>query len=214
MRCSYVYPMEINIAGLIMEGRQLLWPREIETALAVKIVVHYYAKWIREGRLRPSSDWNKELKIRFTVQDPCNQVRKEYGDTYADDLRFVVKACIGEENFIDMTPNKSNNYCYGGGGGYLQSGFNEERHTYGKIKFDQVMATGAKYCITPCHNCHAQIHDLSLHFNGGFHVSNLWTFLALSLGVLGENEREDLCDVLRDVWLPGQPGTPNPLAGR
>lgn len=28
MRCSYVCPMEINIAGLIMEGRRLLWPRE------------------------------------------------------------------------------------------------------------------------------------------------------------------------------------------
>ena len=28
MRCTYVCPMEINIAGLIMEGRRLLWPRE------------------------------------------------------------------------------------------------------------------------------------------------------------------------------------------
>ncbi len=186
----------------------------IQTDLVVKIVVHYYATWIREGRLRPSSDWNKDLKMRFTVQDPCNQVRKEYGDAYADELRFVVKACVGEENFVDMTPNKSNNYCCGGGGGYLQSGFNVERHTYGKIKFDQIMATGARYCITPCHNCHAQIHDLSHHFNGGFYVSNLWTFLALSLGVLGENEREDFCDILKNVWLPGEPGTPNPLVSR
>jgi hypothetical protein len=72
--------MEINIAGLIMEGR-----------------------------LKPSSSWKTERKMRFTVQDPCNQVRKEYGDVYADDLRFVVKACVGEDNFIDMTPNKSNN---------------------------------------------------------------------------------------------------------
>lgn len=186
----------------------------IETSLDVKIVVHFYAKWIRKGRLKPSSAWNNERKIRFTVQDPCNQVRKEFGDAYADDLRFVVKACVGEEKFVEMTPNKSNNYCCGGGGGYLQSGFNEERHQYGKIKFDQIIATGARYCITPCHNCHAQIHDLSHHFQGGFYVSNLWTFLALSLGVLGENERADLCDLLRDVWLPGQPGTPDPFADR
>lgn len=187
---------------------------KIDTSLEVKLVVHYYAKWIREGRLKPSNRWNRDLQMKFTVQDPCNQVRKEYGDAYADDLRFVVKACVGEEHFVEMYPNKSNNYCCGGGGGYLQSGFNEERHHYGKIKFDQVMATGAKYCITPCHNCHAQIHDLSHHFNGGFFVSNLWTFLALSLGVLGENEREDLCDELKDIWLPGEPGTPNPLIER
>ncbi len=183
----------------------------IDTELNVKIVVHYYALWIRQGRLRPSDEWNKDRKIIFTVQDPCNQVRKEYGDAYADDLRFVVKKCVGEENFIDMVPNKSNNYCCGGGGGYLQSGYNEERYRYGRVKYDQIMRTGARYCITPCHNCHAQIHDLSHHFNGGFHVSNLWTILALSLGILGENEREDLCDLLRKVWLPGQPGTPNPL---
>lgn len=184
----------------------------IDTTLGVKIVVQYYAKWIREGRLKPSSDWNKDLKIRCTVQDPCNQVRKEYGDEYADELRYVVKACIGEENFIEMHPNKSNNFCCGGGGGYLQSGYNEERHEYGKIKYDQIMTTGAKYCITPCHNCHAQIHDLSHHFDGGFYVSNLWTFLALALGILGPNERVDLCDELQEVWLPGEPGTPIPFA--
>ena len=186
----------------------------IETDLDVKIVVHFYAHWIRQGRLKPSSDWNRERKIRFTVQDPCNQVRKEYGDEYADDLRFVVKACVGEDNFVEMTPNKSNNYCCGGGGGYLQSGYNEERHLYGKAKFDQIMQTGAKYCITPCHNCHAQIHDLSHHFKGGYYVSNLWTILALSLGILGPNEREDLCDELMQVWLPGEPDTPNPFAQR
>ncbi|MEJ2638373.1 MAG: (Fe-S)-binding protein [Desulfosarcinaceae bacterium] len=187
---------------------------DIDTDLDVKLVVHYYAQWIKAGRLRPSSAWNRDRKIKFTVQDPCNQVRKEYGDVYADALRYVVKACVGEENFVDMTPNRSNNFCCGGGGGYLQSGFHEARRQYGKIKFDQVMATDAKYCITPCHNCHAQIHDLSHHYKGGFYVSNLWTILSLSLGVLGENERVDLCDELLPVWLPGEPGTPNPFAGR
>ena len=66
-----------------------------------------------------NSDWNRELKIKFTVQDPCQIVRKSYGDPIAEDLRFVVKAVVGEENFIDMQPNRSNNYCCGGGGGFL-----------------------------------------------------------------------------------------------
>jgi len=80
-------------------------------------------------------------------------VRKSFGDPVAEELRFVVKSVVGEENFIDMTPNMSNNYCCGGGGGYLQSGYTDARHQYGKIKFDQIKATGAPYCITPCHNC-------------------------------------------------------------
>jgi hypothetical protein len=45
------------------------------------------------------------------VQDPCNQVRKTYGDAYAEDLRFVARRVVGEENLVDMTPNRSNNYC-------------------------------------------------------------------------------------------------------
>jgi len=111
----------------------------------------------------------------------------------------VVKAVVGEENFIDMTPNRSNNYCCGGGGGFLQNGLPEQRRAFGKVKFDQIMATGAQYCITPCHNCHSQIHDLSEHFEGGYYSVHLWTLICLSMGVLGENERAYLGPDLADV---------------
>ena len=84
--------------------------------------------------MKVNSDWNKDLKVKFTVQDPCQIVRKSYGDPIAEDLRFVVKSIVGEENFIDMHPNRSNNYCCGGGGGFLQSGYKEERLEYGRIK--------------------------------------------------------------------------------
>ena len=120
----------------------------------------YYAKWIREGKLKVNSDWNKDLKIKFTVQDPCQIVRKSYGDEVADDLRYVVKSIVGEENFIDMTPNKSNNYCCGGGGGALQSGYKEQRLQYGIVKDKQIKVTKADYCIAACHNCHQQINEI------------------------------------------------------
>jgi Fe-S oxidoreductase len=158
-----------------------------------------YANWIREGKLKVSSEWNKERRIKFTVQDPCQLVRKSFGDPVAEDLRYVVKAVVGEENFIDMTPNRSNNYCCGGGGGFLQNGMPEARRTFGKLKAEQIMATGASYCITPCHNCHSQIHDLSEFYEGGWHNVHLWTLICLSMGILGENEREYLGDDLKDV---------------
>lgn len=174
----------------------------IDTPLQIEPIVPHYARWIREGRLNPNSEWNRDLKIKFTVQDPCQQVRKSFGDPLAEDLRFVVKACVGEENFIDMVPNRSNNYCCGGGGGYLQSGYNEARLKYGELKKDQILATGAHYCVTPCHNCHDQIHKLAEHYQCGYHTIHLWTLLALSLGVLGENERTYLGEDLQDVNLP------------
>ena len=165
----------------------------------VASLYQYYAKWIREGKLKVNSDWNKDLKIKFTVQDPCQIVRKSWGDPIADDLRFVVKSLVGEENFIDMTPNKSNNFCCGGGGGFLQSGFKEERLEYGRIKDQQIKATKADYCIAACHNCHAQIHELSEHYGGNYPVVHLWTLICLSLGILGPNEREYLGDDLKEV---------------
>ena len=164
-------------------------------------MVQLYAKWLREGRLRVSADWNKDLRVKFTVQDPCNQVRKTYGEPYAEDLRYVVKRVVGEENFVDMTPNRSNNYCCGGGGGALQGGYTEARRAFGKVKADQILATGASYCITPCHNCHSQVHDLSEHFKGPWHTVHLWTIICLAMGCLGENERAYLGPELAEVGL-------------
>jgi len=175
---------------------------KIDTDLEIAPMVRYYAKWIREGKLKVNSEWNKDLKIKFTVQDPCMQIRKSFGDELAEDLRFVVKSIVGKENFIDMVPNRSNNYCCGGGGGYLQSGYNDARNKYGKIKFDQIIATKADYCITPCHNCHDQIHKIAEHYNGSYHTVHLWTMIAFSLGILGENERTYLGPDLAELYLP------------
>jgi Fe-S oxidoreductase len=143
--------------------------------------------------------WNKDRKIKFTVQDPCQIVRKSYGDSIADDLRFVVKSVVGEEHFIDMTPNRSNNYCCGGGGGFLQSGYPDQRRKYGELKANQILATGAAYCIAPCHNCHAQIHDLAEIRGHAWQTVHLWTLICLSLGILGPNERTYLGDDLKGV---------------
>jgi Fe-S oxidoreductase len=128
-------------------------------------------------------------------------VRKSFGDPVAEDLRFVVRSVVGEENFIDMQPNRSNNYCCGGGGGFLQSGYTEARRQFGKIKFDQIAAAGADYCLTPCHNCHSQIYDLNDHYEGGYHTVHLWTMLCLALGILGPNERTYLGDDLKEVLV-------------
>lgn len=173
----------------------------IDSGVEFDHIVNWYARWIREGTLRPSSAWNKELGLRFTVQDPCMAVRKSMGDPFADELRYVVKACVGEENFVDMWPNKSNNYCCGGGGGFLQSGYKDARLAYGRVKVGQIRATKANYVITPCHNCHAQIEELAHHYKGSWKTVHLWTILCLSLGVLGENERSYLGEDLASLGL-------------
>ncbi|MFH2093137.1 MAG: (Fe-S)-binding protein [Pseudomonadota bacterium] len=173
----------------------------IPHSFEIKSIIEYYAKWVRQGRLKINSDWNQDLKIKFTVQDPCQLIRKGYGDFLADEVRFIIKEAVGEENFIDMHPNRSNNYCCGGGGGAILSDFKEERMAYGRIKVEQILETKAAYCITPCNNCHEQLQDLSRHYDARFRSVHLWTILCLAMGVLGENERKSLGDDLERVGL-------------
>ena len=116
----------------------------------------------------------------------------------------MVKKVVGEENFIEMYPNKSNNYCCGGGGGFLQAGLPDERRAYGKCKADQILDTKADYCITPCHNCHAQVHDMAEQNDHAWHTVHLWTLICLSLGILGPNERVYLDEDLQEV-MPFHP---------
>ncbi len=164
-------------------------------------ILELYYQWMCEGKLKLSSDWNRDLKIKFTLQDPCNIIRKTMGDEAADQIRAVVKAMVGEENFVDMSPCKSNNYCCGGGGGALQAGFPEQRRAYGRIKFDQIMVTGANYVLAPCHNCHSQMEDICKHYGGNYHVAHIWTFMCLSMGMLAESERKYLGPELQDFGL-------------
>ncbi len=172
----------------------------LEANFEMGSLVSYYAQWIREGKLPVNSDWNTQ-GLKFTLQDPCQLVRKSIGDPVADDLRFVARKLVGEENFVDMQPCRSANYCCGGGGGFLQAGMKELRHAYGRRKFDQIMTTEADYVLTPCHNCHSQIEDIGGHFGGDYRVVHFWTLICLSLGILGENERKYLGPDLAGVGL-------------
>lgn len=164
-------------------------------------IIELYALWIREGKLKVNADWNKDIGAKFTVQDPCNIARKSGSNKIVDDLRFVVKTVVGEENFIDTVPSRMNNFCCGGGGGALQAGFPDQRRAYGKIKFNQIMETGADYVIAPCHNCHGQIEDIGDHYGGRYHVVHLWTIICLALGVLADTERAYLGPDLAEVGL-------------
>jgi Fe-S oxidoreductase len=64
-----------------------------------------------------------------------------------------------------MTPNREKNFCCGGGGGQLaMTRFSKRRIEAGKIKADQIRATGAKVVATPCHNCIDQLMELNKHY--------------------------------------------------
>jgi Fe-S oxidoreductase len=50
--------------------------------------------------------------------------------------------------------------------------FRERRLKAGKVKADQIRASGASICIAPCHNCYDQIRDLNKAYDLGIKVQS------------------------------------------
>jgi Fe-S oxidoreductase len=72
-------------------------------------------------------------------------------------------------DFREMNPNRTDNYCCGGGGGFIaMPEYSKARiEAKGRRKAGQIRATGAKIVAVPCHNCMDQINDITRHFKLG-----------------------------------------------
>ncbi|HAA02828.1 MAG TPA: (Fe-S)-binding protein [Syntrophobacteraceae bacterium] len=125
--------------------------------------VQLFYEYLRDGRIKIAH----KLKEPVTYQDPCNVSRN--GGLWEEGRKIIEYIA---EDFRDMTPNREHNHCCGGGGGYIPMGpeFKLRRMESGRIKADQIKATGAKIVITPCHNCYDQINDLNKQYNLGVKV--------------------------------------------
>ncbi len=101
----------------------------------------------------------KKEKIveRVTYHDPCNIARS---GRITEEPREILRTIC--EDFVEMTPNRTENYCCGGGGGTVSI---DEIRTFrtglmGKRKADQIRETGAKLLVAPCANCKKQLKEV------------------------------------------------------
>jgi Fe-S oxidoreductase len=101
----------------------------------------------------------KEEKIleRVTYHDPCNIARS---GRIVEQPREILKAICAD--YVEMTPNRSENYCCGGGGGTVSIDEIRKFRTgpLGKRKAEQIRDTGAQIVISPCANCKKQLKEL------------------------------------------------------
>jgi Fe-S oxidoreductase len=129
--------------------------------------VEWVAEALETGKLK--IDPAKRIKEPVTLQDSCNYVRNA---GLRDCGRIIMKHIA--EDFREMAPNKEHNYCCGGGGGFNGIGrYRKQRNVALKMKREQILATGAKFVIAPCHNCWDAIRDLEEEFEIGIR----WSFL-------------------------------------
>ena len=156
-------------------------------------------EYIETGRIQIDKTIHEELT---TIHDPCNYGRKSekvLGHGYFEEPRWVTQQCC--EHFVEMYPNRMNNYCCGAGGGAWAMPYTEERIYYGRVKAQQIMDTGAKLVVAPCHNCRDQImKSLTKDFGLDIETKYLWELVADSLVVEPWNEEEaEKAHALRDT---------------
>ena len=120
------------------------YPFEVYTS------VELLNEYISSGRIKPDPS---KITKKITLHDPCNLVR---GGGIMRQQREILTRSVS--SFTEMNPFGNDNYCCGGGGGQLSmSEYNERRMNAGRIKADQIRATGAEVVVTPCHNCVDQL---------------------------------------------------------
>ncbi|MFZ6016369.1 MAG: (Fe-S)-binding protein [Nitrospirota bacterium] len=118
---------------------------------------------IKEGRIKI----DKKIKEPVTIQEPCSIVRNR---GLGDMLRYIVKAIC--EDFREVYPRYEHNYCCCAGAGVINYGppWKFIRMEGGRVKIEQLKATGAKIVIAPCHSCHKTIEEMIEHYKAGMHV--------------------------------------------
>ncbi len=140
----------------------------------VKSMSEIVADYINQRRIKLDPSRNKEP---ITYHDPCNQSRS---GGLIDEARYLLKHAV--EDYREMQPGGVNNICCGGGGGVItMSEFNERRLEVGRIKAEQIKATGAKIVATSCHNCVEQIFELNRRYDLGIKVNNLCEIVAAAI---------------------------------
>ena len=116
--------------------------------------VQYAHRQLMAGKLRLKG---RVVEERITYHDPCNIAR---AGRITEEPRELLRAI--SRDYVDMYPNRTENYCCGGGGGTVSIDEIRAFRTgpMGKRKADQIRETGAKYVVAPCANCKKQLREV------------------------------------------------------
>jgi Fe-S oxidoreductase len=105
----------------------------------------------------------RKLPIRVTLHDPCNYTR---AGGIIEQPREIIRACV--EEFVEMTPNRQETFCCGGGSGLLMDEMMDIRLKLGQRKAEQVKALGRlDYLAVPCSICKAQLPVVMKYYGMG-----------------------------------------------
>jgi len=167
--------------------------------------VNTMLNYIKEGRIKVDKSKNSEP---VTYHDSCNLARS---CGIYEEPRELLELVV--EDFREMYPNRTENYCCTGGGGAMSmSEYTPRRLESAAIKAKQIADTGATVVVTSCHNCVDGLSDVIKHYELGCTVEQLVDLVANALvfdDPAKQKAAEDAADAAVAAVLEGQP-----LSGR
>jgi Fe-S oxidoreductase len=114
----------------------------------------------------------------ITFHDACKIQRK---GGHIQEPRDILKV-LAPESFKEMTPNREQAICCGGGGGVIAiKAADPIRYAAFQLKIDQVNTVGAKTVTMSCSNCRLQFADSVEHFKLDWKVTGLAQMVADAL---------------------------------
>jgi len=162
----------------------------------VNIMEYTYAQW-KAGKLKLKQGVIKE---RVTYHDPCNLARSGW---ITEQPREILRHICTD--YVEMTPNRTENYCCGGGGGTVSIDEIREFRTKigGKTKADQIRAAGAEICVAPCANCKKQVAEVCEDHGLDVKICGLHDLILEAI-----DPPESMRVVESDAEAPGQANAP------
>jgi Fe-S oxidoreductase len=132
---------------------------------------------VNSGRIKIKQGFfDKDGTITF--HDACKIQRK---GGLIQEPRDILKI-LAPESFKEMTPNRAEAICCGGGGGVIAiKAADPIRYAAFELKVDQVNMVGAKTVAMSCSNCRLQFTDGIEHFNLDWKVTGLAQMVADAL---------------------------------
>jgi len=166
------------------------WAKQ-DVPFVMESSVNTMIRYIKEGRIKVDKSKNPEP---VTFHDSCNNARS--CGLFEEPRELLNLVC---ENFTEMHPNRSENYCCTGGGGAMSmSEYTPRRLKSGVVKADQLKATGADFVVTSCHNCVDGLNDVIRHYEIPMKVTQLVHLVANALVI------EEKVAVPEDLPLAGR----------
>lgn len=137
-----------------------------EFDFTVRSLIEVLAEYIQDEKIRVDPT---AIPEGVTYHDSCNLARN---GGLIEEPRYVLNKITTD--FREMTPNRAEAICCGGGGGLVAlAEYAERRIAAGKPKADQIKKTGARVVVAACENCRLQIGDLNEHYDLNVRITAL-----------------------------------------